>query len=76
MAGNLERLKPKATVPLLVGFGIKNGDMANEIAQLCDGVVVGAAIVSLMESHQKDTTALIQAVCDLVGEMRSAMDSA
>ncbi len=76
VAGNLERLKPKATVPLLVGFGIKNGDMANEIAQLCDGVVVGAAIVSLMESHKKDTTALIQAVCDLVGEMRSAMDGA
>ena len=74
VTANLDRLKPKATVPLLVGFGIKNGEMARDISRLCDGVVVGAAIVGLMEAHQNETSALIPAVCDLVAEMRTAMD--
>lgn len=39
------------TVPVCVGFGISTPDQAREVARAADGVVVGSAIVRIIELH-------------------------
>ncbi len=39
------RLRPYATTPLCIGFGISNGTHATQVAQLVEGVIVGSALV-------------------------------
>jgi tryptophan synthase alpha chain len=40
-----------ATVPVCVGFGISNPEQARAVAEAADGVVVGSAIVRVVEKH-------------------------
>ena len=40
------RIKSKTDLPVIVGFGIKTPEAAQEIAAIADGVVVGSAIVA------------------------------
>jgi len=42
------RIKAQTDLPVIVGFGIKTPDAAEEIASVADGVVVGSAIVDLI----------------------------
>lgn len=42
---HVERVRAKSTVPVAVGFGISTPEHAKTIAQYCDGVVVGSALV-------------------------------
>lgn len=41
--------------PVLVGFGIKNHDDAMKISQLCDGFIVGSALIdNIRENYPRD----------------------
>lgn len=51
VASYLNKLKKIAPVPVLAGFGISTASQARELAQHCDGVIVGSKIVELF--HQK-----------------------
>lgn len=42
---------PAAKLPVAVGFGIHTPAQAAEIAQIADGVIVGSAIVKIVEEH-------------------------
>ena len=42
------RIKAQTDLPVIVGFGIKTPDAAEQIAGVADGVVVGSAIVDLI----------------------------
>jgi tryptophan synthase alpha chain len=45
------RLREATTLPICVGFGISRPDQAAAVARLADGVVVGSALVRLVEEH-------------------------
>lgn len=45
----LENLRRKTELPLAIGFGIANGAQARQAGKLADGVVVGSAIVRMIE---------------------------
>lgn len=47
----VQRIKRSAKAPVAVGFGISNPDQARTVATMADGVVVGSAIVKLIEQH-------------------------
>ncbi|MDR0553254.1 MAG: tryptophan synthase subunit alpha [Treponema sp.] len=51
LASIIQAARPHAKVPLAVGFGINTPAQAAEIARLADGVIVGSAIVKLIEEH-------------------------
>lgn len=42
-------VKRYTDIPVAIGFGISNGEQAARFAQICDGVVVGSAIVRKVE---------------------------
>ena len=47
-------IKERTSTPICVGFGIKNPDDAQEIAQLADGVVVGSAIIEKLNKKESE----------------------
>ncbi|MEF3193703.1 MAG: tryptophan synthase subunit alpha, partial [Halothiobacillaceae bacterium] len=76
VAQHLADLRTQIELPLGVGFGIRDASSAAQIAQIADAVVVGSALVHLIEQNQHDPQVMRQAVGDLVSEMRVAMDQA
>ena len=72
---NLARLRAHTRLPVLVGFGIKDGATARALGDEADGVVVGAAIVSRMAALSDDADAIPEALCQFVGEIRQALDA-
>ena len=68
-------LRKHATVPVAVGFGIKTGDDAAAVAQIADGVVIGAAVVGIIEANQAEPEVIPARVGEFVGAIRAAMDA-
>lgn len=62
------------SLPVGVGFGIKDGASAKSIATVADAVVVGSALVRLVEANMPSLEDTRVAVADLIEEMRHAMD--
>lgn len=44
-------IKNSTDLPIVVGFGISNRDQYQKISELCDGVVVGSAVVQVIEEN-------------------------
>jgi tryptophan synthase alpha chain len=70
----VSRIKSFTSLPVGVGFGIKDGDSAKSIAAVADAVVVGSALVRLVEANVPALDKTRAAVANLIGEMRQAMD--
>lgn len=66
-------LQASTELPVLVGFGIKDGESARAIGQAADGVVVGSALVRTMgDTAPADIDAALRAQ---VHKLRVALDS-
>lgn len=63
-------------LPLLVGFGIKDGPAARAASEFSDGVVVGSALVATMAERADDPASIPDALEAQVQEIRYAMDAA
>ena len=82
-AGNLDlgdiekkipQLRKHITLPIGVGFGIRDAATAQAVARLCDGVVVGSRIVQEIENS--DEQSVVANVGKLVQTLRAAIDQA
>ncbi|MBI4589269.1 MAG: tryptophan synthase subunit alpha [Candidatus Rokubacteria bacterium] len=51
LAERLRQLRAVTTKPICVGFGISTPDQVAAVAPYADGVIVGSAIVRLVEAH-------------------------
>lgn len=54
IAANVEMVREVSGLPICVGFGVKNGAQAAEMAKIADGVVVGSAFVEKAQ-HAHET---------------------
>ena len=70
----MDRFKKLSQLPIMVGFGVKDGPGARAVAQVADGAVVGSAIVKLMAEHKGDLKKLNDEVGQFVSELRAAID--
>ncbi|MEO2174296.1 MAG: tryptophan synthase subunit alpha [bacterium] len=68
-------LQQYSKIPMVVGFGIKDGGSAARVASFADGSVVGTAVVSLFESSGGEPDKIALEVGKLLTEMRHAMDA-
>lgn len=50
----LERLRRQIRHPVLVGFGVASASEAQALASVCDGVIVGSALLHEIEKHWSD----------------------
>jgi len=76
IAEQVARIRAATALPVMVGFGIKDGASARAVARLADGVAVGSALVTTMERHGDDLERMCAALREQIGEMRNAIDEA
>lgn len=69
-------IKQATTLPVGVGFGIKDSESASKVATIADAIVVGSAIIRQIEFHATDQDKMLQNIKTLLSEMRIAMDNA
>ena len=50
----IDDIRDVTDLPLAVGFGINTPKQASEIGGIADGVIVGSAIVKIIEEHGED----------------------
>ena len=74
----LALIKKHSALPVTVGFGIKDGASAAALAPLCEGVVVGSALVDRFANwdHEADAAPQIAQAVALIKEIREAVDGA
>lgn len=68
----LPQLRRHISLPIGIGFGIRDGATASAVAKLCDGVVVGSRIVQEIENSNEQE--VVARVGRLVKELRQAID--
>ena len=75
IAGNVEMAKRVSGLPVCVGFGVKTGAQAAEMAKIADGVVVGSAFVEhAAAAHESgDPVRAPQGMGALAGELSQAI---
>jgi tryptophan synthase alpha chain len=73
VAAMVPRIKAHVSVPVGVGFGIRDAATAKAVAAVSDAVVIGSALVQLLETHTRDTVAA--AAGEFIATLRTALDS-
>lgn len=68
----LGEIRRESRKPVAVGFGISTPDQASQVARWADGIIVGSALVKLVESHLQDPT-LVKTVGKFVRDLRQAI---
>ena len=75
VAEHLAPLREMTELPLCVGFGIRDGVTAAEVAKVADGVIVGSALVSRIAASVDTPETIAGQLKSVLGEMRTAMDA-
>ncbi|MGK0442195.1 MAG: tryptophan synthase alpha chain [Pseudohongiellaceae bacterium] len=74
----LTQIKSMTSLPVSVGFGIKDNESAAAIASVAEGVVVGSALVDAIYQESKNTNddqTLLNNSTQLIAGMRQAIDA-
>src|SRR5579871_1890952 len=76
----VQRIKRHTTLPVAVGFGVRDADSAAAIARGAEGVVVGSALVEKvrmsLDAAGRATPATVASVAGLVAELATGVRSA
>ena len=73
VAQMVPRIKQHVKLPVGVGFGIRDAQTARAVAAVSDAVVIGSALVQLLETRERSNVAA--AAADFIGGIRAALDS-
>jgi len=70
----VQQIREYSDLPVVVGFGIKNADMAVKVAECADGVVIGSALVEVLSEagSSQDACAIASA---FVAPVRKSLDN-
>jgi len=68
----LPRIRQHVSVPVGVGFGIRDAATAKAIGKVADAVVIGSKIIQLIENEPRDRVATV--AHDFLKEIRLALD--
>ena len=70
----LPRIRQHVSIPVGVGFGIRDAATAQAISRVADAVVIGSKIIQLIEQQPRDQVAATAQT--FLAEIRAALDSA
>jgi len=68
----VRRIKEQSQKPVAVGFGISTAEQAKEVARFADGVVVGSAIVKIVEEGGRNVER-VERVGDFIASLADAL---
>ena len=69
----LPRIREHVSIPVGVGFGIRDAATAKAVGKVADAVVIGSKIIQLIENAPKNQVASV--AHDFLREIRSALDA-
>jgi len=69
----LPRIRQKVSIPVGVGFGIRDAQTAQAIGKVADAVVIGSKIIQLIENEPRDNVASVAGT--FLREIRQALDA-
>jgi tryptophan synthase alpha chain len=72
---SISEIRQHTNLPVGVGFGINSPERAVKIGEFADAVVIGSAIVKMMEGFDGDKSSVIKAVSDFLCGVRNALDA-
>lgn len=75
VAERVNRIKAHSSIPVGVGFGIKDAESAARVAKVADAVVVGSALVKKVEESDLKADKLESAISTLIKEIRAGIDA-
>lgn len=73
VAAMVPRIKQFVKLPVGVGFGIRDATTARAVAAVSDAVVIGTALVQLLETQTRENVA--SAAGEFIAGIRAALDS-
>ena len=74
MVAKVAEIRKLTSLPVGVGFGIRDPETAQAMARVGDAVVVGSALVRIVGELAGDPDAIIPAVAGIISSMRQAID--
>ncbi len=72
LASNLSRIKKHIAIPVSVGFGIHDKNIARSVALLADGVVIGSKLIQVIENTNGIQTE--QMAEKFISDMKAALN--
>lgn len=76
VARDVAALRRMTDLPVGIGFGIREPQMAATMAGIGDAVIIGSALVERIERHEGDAASLQAMIIDYIGSYRAAIDVA
>jgi len=76
VAGRIAHIRDRTTLPVGVGFGIKDSASARAVAGFSDAVIIGSALVERIGLFSGGLEGLLAEVTDFLSQLRSALDTA
>jgi tryptophan synthase alpha chain len=73
VAGKVAAIRDKTSLPVGVGFGVRDASTAKAVAAIADAVVVGSRTVQEIENSGEQNA--VANVKKLIAELRAAIDS-
>jgi tryptophan synthase alpha chain len=70
----VQQIRRFTSMPIAVGFGISNADSAVAVAQHADAVVIGSALIRVMEEAVKTGSDTLSAAAGFISGIRQALD--
>ena len=74
IAADIRTLKGETDVPVCIGFGIRDGETARQMAALADGVVIGSALVARLHAAFAANEALSDTATAFIRDIRAHLD--
>ena len=68
----VKKIRKITKLPIAVGFGISKPQQAKEIARFADGIIIGSAVVRLIDEN-KNKPDLVKIVSDYVYEIKNVL---
>ncbi len=69
---HVKSLKKITKKPVCVGFGISNPDQAKKVSKTADGIIIGSAVIKIIEKNSKST--LYEKVGNFIRSLKKAID--
>jgi tryptophan synthase alpha chain len=72
IADMTKKIRAHTDLPIAIGFGISSPEQAKFVAQYCDAIVVGSAVVNQIAEHGKSSE-LVRKVEAFVSDLATAV---
>tara|TARA_A100001015_G_scaffold17931_1_gene20830 strand:+ start:1529 stop:2359 length:831 start_codon:yes stop_codon:yes gene_type:complete len=70
----VQEIKESSSIPVVIGFGIKDRETASKMSSFADGVVIGSAIVAMISNSEKQENKLVlNKISKFVGDIKSSI---